>query len=111
MGASLGDPVLLLSLLTSEFAMAVPCRTIAGPLHQNHFDFTQIFTNPDDNAPNRVMPNANVWHLPLYQATCYCPSGEIFRENYYTTRANLKPGNTATVNGQELQFYKLNRNL
>jgi type 1 fimbria pilin len=111
MEALLAYTVLLLSLLATEFAMAVPCNTIAGPPHQNHFDFSQSFTNPDDNAPNTIMANANVWQLPLYQATCYCPRGTIYRENFYTTRTNLEKGNKATVNGQQLQFYKLNRNL
>ncbi|WP_280347717.1 fimbrial protein [Pseudomonas sp. BN414] len=102
---------MLQSLLTTEFAMAFPCVTIAGPPHQNHFDFTQRFNSPNDNAPNMVMPNANIWELPLYLATCHCPKGQIFRENYYTARTDLVPGNKAVVNGQQLQFYKLNRNL
>ncbi|MCY1218284.1 putative minor fimbrial subunit LpfD [compost metagenome] len=101
----------LSALLTTEFTTAYPCVTIAGPPHQNHFDFTQRFTSPEHNAPNTVMPNANVWQLPLYMATCYCPRGQIFRENYYTARTDLKPGRKAVVNGKQLQFYKLNRNL
>ncbi|MCY1433556.1 putative minor fimbrial subunit LpfD [compost metagenome] len=57
------------------------------------------------------MANANEWQLPLYQATCSCPKGMIYRENFYTTRTKLEKGNMATVNGQQFQFYKLNRNL
>lgn len=94
----------------SQDAFAGSCS--GYPAAQEYtFSFNREFTDPNDNAPDTIMPNAFTWQSTQeYPARCTC-TGPTLRQTYFTTRTDLEAGKVATVNNQPMQFFKVNRNI
>ncbi|MBT8767715.1 fimbrial protein [Metapseudomonas boanensis] len=78
------------------------------------FSFKATFNSPEENSHLKVMPNAYEWNLGRnYPGSCSCskPGGTIPAEFHFTTKTDLAKGYTAAVNGEQRQFFQVNRNI
>ncbi len=103
----------VLVLAVPGFAFAGQCSPKGGT-HSFNFAFSYTFTSPEENRPQKVMPNAHTWDLGRqYSGSCKCsrPDSIISDHAYFTSRTDLAKGHTATVDGTEMQFYQVNRNI
>lgn len=102
----------LLGLLLSSAAAAGPCETV-GNAQKFSVPFNKTFTKPEDNATDKVFPNAYTWSLEQdYPGRCECKKGEVTSSQaFFTTDTPLVKGGLRTVNGVSVQFYEVNRNL
>ena len=93
----------------SQDAFAGSCS--GYPAAQEYtFSFNRTFTNPNENAPDTIMPDAFTWQSNQeYPALCTCVGS--FRQTYFTARTDLEAGKVAVVNSQLMQFFKVNRNI
>ncbi|AOE85740.1 fimbrial protein [Pseudomonas sp. TCU-HL1] len=101
---------LIAGLFSIDSSWAAQCRSdIVFPFT---FDFTKSFDSPSDNKPMSVMQGAHRWSLGrAFSTSCFCGAGNTFDTVYFTVVTKLPLGFQATVNGKQLQFYKLNRHL
>ncbi|MDH4556135.1 hypothetical protein E8F11_13295 [Pseudomonas sp. BN417] len=105
-----GLAVLVLAIPGSAFGGQ--CSPDNGT-HSFNFAFNQTFYSPEENRPQMLMPNAHTWDLgQYYKGSCKCskPNSTI-PEIFYTAKSDLAKGYTAAVNGVDMQFYKVNRNI
>ncbi|MCO6057662.1 fimbrial protein [Pseudomonas sp. MOB-449] len=104
----------LLGLAFPELAFAGACVSDSGTKSFD-FAFDATFTSPEQNSPKTMMPNAHSWDLPGggFSGTCECdrPNNYVRGEVFYTSQTYLARGYSETVNGQTMQFYKVNRNI
>ena len=103
--------IVSLLLLLGGVASAGVCEPV-GTAQKFSFAFNRVFTAPEENAANALYPNAYEWNLGrVYSGRCVCPSRSLPAGTYFTTRTSLVKGVIRTVNGVNVQFYEINRNL
>ncbi len=104
----------LLALAMPAFALAGVCKP-DGAAKAFDFAFNATFTSPEENTHQKLLPNAHSWNLggDSYSGFCGCskPGQQTPSAILYTTSTDLAKGYTAMVNGTEMQFYKVNRNI
>jgi type 1 fimbria pilin len=100
---------LFTALITLGFAgnsWAEACYPDTGQPYTFTADFGNFnITDSSKDQAGTVFNNAWSWNLgSKFYATCYCPSGQTYHYNYYTTATALPFGHT---DGSET-FYKIN---
>ncbi|MFZ6050236.1 fimbrial protein [Pseudomonas sp. CR3202] len=102
----------VLVLAMPGFAFGGQCSPDDGT-HSFDFLFNQTFYSPEENRPQMLMPNAHTWDLGgQYRGGCKCNKpNTIVPEIFYTAKSDLAKGYTAAVNGVDMQFFKVNRNI
>ncbi|MFZ6050235.1 fimbrial protein [Pseudomonas sp. CR3202] len=106
----------VLVLAMPGLALAGVCKP-DGAAKAFDFAFSATFTSPEENSHQQLMPNAHSWNVGSvsYPGFCGCSrpgtSQQTPSEIIYTTKTDLAKGYTATVNGEAMQFYKVNRNI
>lgn len=101
----------LLAQLDGGTADAGSCEPV-GNMSKFSFAFDRTFSSPDENAEDALYPNAYEWNLgQSYIGRCACPGSSIARGTYFSTRTSLPNGVGRVVNGVNIQFYEINRNL
>ncbi|MCY1357146.1 putative minor fimbrial subunit LpfD [compost metagenome] len=105
--------------LAAEPASAYSCHPVSSsypypPVAPHQFSDTLQFgsVDPGENQPGGVIGRSFPYSASgTYDTMCECPAGAGYSQFFYTTRMVPPPGNTATVNGTQLQFYKITPNV
>ncbi len=100
---------LIVISLWCSLSWAVPCHTMMGSPYIYNYDYgTKTITSPDENKAGQSFPDAYTWDLgQTYQATCDCPTGELYGLIYFTSKTDLPSGHS---DGAQ-QYYKVNDNV
>ncbi|WP_249605121.1 fimbrial protein [Chromobacterium sp. IRSSSOUMB001] len=100
-----------LMLLLGDMARAGACEPVDNA-QRFSFAFNRVFATPEENATDALYPNAYEWNLGrLYSGRCACSGSTLPGGVYFTTRTSLAKGMSRGVNGVNVQFYEINRNL
>lgn len=100
---------LIVISLWCSLSWAAPCHTMMGSPYIFNYDYgTKTITSPDENKAGQTFPDAYTWDLgQVYQATCDCPTGELYGLTYFTSKTDLPLGH---FDGAQ-QYYKVNDNV
>jgi type 1 fimbria pilin len=109
----------LLMGLGMEQAAAYSCHPVSpsapyNPVAPHEFSDTLQFgsLDPGENQPGGIIGRGFPWQAAgTYDTMCDCPQGSGYGQWFWTTRMAPPPGNTATVEGTQLQFYKITPNV
>ncbi|UGA38647.1 fimbrial protein [Chromobacterium haemolyticum] len=73
------------------------------------FHFSKTYHNAAENpAAGTLLPNVHSWQLDKYSATCFCSTSKTPRRTYFFTRIWLESAGGETINGKDIQFFRIN---
>lgn len=101
-------------LMFSSLSMAGACKPSGGNAKRFDVAFIKTFTDTSDNSAGALFANTHNWDLGgSYPGSCTCWTSQSKRNIHYTTIINsdLLEGAVKSVNGRNVQFYRINKNL